>query len=401
MPKKRILFISWQGGMGHITRDLAIAQEIHRQNPEWELHWFAHPIATMLLNDAGENVLPESKLSADYTSIGESVYHDFQLNLIKYILATRKAYNKNVELFRQVIRERTYDLIIGDESYEVCFAMCEGHIQNHPPFIMMHDFIGIDSVKKNFFAKFFINIRNRKWLPIPDLPEVTQFFIGELEDVPDKVFGLGLPNRREWARKHCRILGNVVRFDPAQYADRSNIRKKLGYGSDPLVICALGGSSAGYEMLTLCGRAFPLIRNTIPKLKMVFACGPNLNLKSLDVPEGIEVRGYVPELYEHFAASDLAIVVGGGSSTIELVALNQPFLYFPLEAQFDQQINIAGRLERLGAGIKMRYFQTTPESMAEQIIANLGKEVIYPPVPIDGAEKAVQYISEMIDSEGR
>ena len=94
MSKKRILFLSWQGGMGHITRDLAIANEIHRQNPEWELHWLAHPIATMLLKDAGEKVLPESKSSADYTRIGESVYNNFQLSLIKYILETRKAFKK-------------------------------------------------------------------------------------------------------------------------------------------------------------------------------------------------------------------------------------------------------------------------------------------------------------------
>lgn len=397
MSQKIILFISWQGGMGHITRDLAIANEIHRQNPEWELHWLTHPIATMLLENAGEKVLPESRLSADYHRIAESFYRDFQLSLIKYILETRKAYKDNVELFNQVIREKTYDLIIGDESYEVLWAMCKGQIQNHPPFIMMHDFIGIDSVKKNLFAKLFVNIRNRYWLKIPNLQEVTQFFIGELEDVPNKVFGFGLPNRQEWARKHCRILGNVVRFNPAHYTDKPKVRENLGYGSDPLVVCALGGSIAGYEMLTLCGRAFPLVRKTIPNLKMVFSCGPSLDLKSLDVPEDIEVKSYVPDLYDHFAASDLAIVVGGGTSTMELIALNRPFLYFPLEAQFDQQINIAGRLERLGAGVKMRYFQTAPESLAEQILANLGKEVVYPPVPIDGAKKAVQYISELIE----
>jgi UDP-N-acetylglucosamine:LPS N-acetylglucosamine transferase len=385
--------------MGHITRDLAIAREIHRQNPEWELHWLVHPIAAMLLKDTGENVLPESKLSTDYTSIAETFYQDFKLNLIKYILATRKAYQKNTELFNQVIGKRTYDLVIGDESYEIIFAMCEGRIQNHPPFIIVHDFIGIDSVKRNLLSKLFINIRNRRWSMFTRLPEVTQFFIGELEDIPDKAFGIGLPNRREWARKHCRILGNVVRFDPAEYADRAQIRKKLGYGSKPLVVCALGGSLAGHEMLTLCGRAFPLVRKEIPRLKMVFICGPSLDMKSLHVPDEIEVRGYVPDLYEHFAASDLAVVVGGGTSTIELVALNRPFLYFPLEEQFDQQINIAGRLERLGAGVKMRYFQTTPESLAEQILANLGKEVSYPQVPIDGARKAAQYISELTDSD--
>jgi len=27
--RKKILFVSWQGAMGHVTRDLAIAQEIH------------------------------------------------------------------------------------------------------------------------------------------------------------------------------------------------------------------------------------------------------------------------------------------------------------------------------------------------------------------------------------
>lgn len=401
MPHKRILFISWQGGMGHITRDLAIAKEIHRKKPEWEIHWLAHPIATMLLKDAGEKVLPESELTADYTSIAESFYRDFRLNLIKYIIATRKAYQKNVGLFNQVIREKKYNLVIGDESYEVINAMCKGLIRNHPPFIMMHDFIGIDSAQRNLFGKLFVSLRNKRWSRYPHLTEVTQFFIGDLEDVPDKTFGIGLPNRREWARKHCKILGNIVRFDPAQYADRTKVKYKLGYRSEPLVVCALGGSIAGYEMLALCGRAFPLLRKTIPNLKMVFACGPSLDLKTLNVPEEIEVRGYVPELYEHFAASDLAIVGGGGTSTIECVALNRPFLYFPLESQFDQQINIAGRLERLGAGIKMRYFQTTPESLAEKIIANLGKEITYPSVPIDGAKKSVQYISDLIDSEER
>ena len=56
---------------------------------------------------------------------------------------------------------------------------------------------------------------------------------------------------------------------------------------------------------------------------------------------------------------------------------------------------VRGRLERLGAGIKMRYFQTTPESLANQILANLGKKVTYPPIAIDGAKKAVQYISDV------
>lgn len=58
----------------------------------------------------------------------------------------------------------------------------------------------------------------------------------------------------------------------------------------------------------------------------------------------MEVQSYVDRLYEHFAASDLAVVQAGGTTTPELTALRRPFLYFPLEEHFEQQVHVAGRL---------------------------------------------------------
>jgi UDP-N-acetylglucosamine:LPS N-acetylglucosamine transferase len=129
---------------------------------------------------------------------------------------------------------------------------------------------------------------------------------------------------------------------------------------------------------------------------MVLICGPRLATDELKVPEEIEVKGYVPALYEHFAASDLAIVQGGGTTTIELTALNRPFLYFPLAMHCEQQIHVAGRLARHQAGIKMVYSQTTANILADMVIANLGKEVNYNPIPVNGAQKATQFISELL-----
>jgi len=101
-------------------------------------------------------------------------------------------------------------------------------------------------------------------------------------------------------------------------------------------------------------------------------------------------------LFEHFAASDLAIVQGGGTTTIELTALNKPFLYFPLPMHCEQQMHVAERLARHQAGIRMEYSQTTPETLADMVISNLGKEVNYPPISANGVQKAAQYISELI-----
>jgi hypothetical protein len=43
----------------------------------------------------------------------------------------------------------------------------------------------------------------------------------------------------------------------------------------------------------------------------------------------LDVRGYQPELYRHFAAADLVTSQGGGTTTLELTVLKRPFISFP------------------------------------------------------------------------
>jgi UDP-N-acetylglucosamine:LPS N-acetylglucosamine transferase len=110
----------------------------------------------------------------------------------------------------------------------------------------------------------------------------------------------------------------------------------------------------------------------------------------------VETVGYVPALYEHFAASDLAIVQGGGTTTLELTALRRPFLFFPIEGHCEQEINVAARLARHQAGTKMTLSRTTPRTLATKVSANIGREVTYPPIATDGAHRAAKLICELL-----
>ena len=123
---------------------------------------------------------------------------------------------------------------------------------------------------------------------------------------------------------------------------------------------------------------------------------PRIDPASLGAADGVEVRAFVPELYRHLAACDLAVVQGGLTTTMALAAARRPFLYFPLEGHFEQQIHVAGRLARHQAGIRMSYSETTPESLAEQIIANLGKETTWPSIDTDGAQRAARHINQLL-----
>jgi hypothetical protein len=77
----------------------------------------------------------------------------------------------------------------------------------------------------------------------------------------------------------------------------------------------------------------------------------------------------------------LAVVQGGGTTTLELTALRRPFTYFPLEGHFEQNLVVAKRLARHGAGERLLYSETMPEMLAETVIGQLGREASWPPIP--------------------
>jgi len=118
--------------------------------------------------------------------------------------------------------------------------------------------------------------------------------------------------------------------------------------------------------------------------------------ESLVVPEGVEVVGYVDRLHRHLSVCDLAVVQGGLTTTMELVAARRPFLYFPLRNHFEQNYHVRYRLERHRAGHFMDYDQSDPEDIAAAMAAEMTRPIDYLPVETDGAARAALLISELI-----
>jgi UDP-N-acetylglucosamine:LPS N-acetylglucosamine transferase len=108
------------------------------------------------------------------------------------------------------------------------------------------------------------------------------------------------------------------------------------------------------------------------------------------------VRGFVPSLYRHLAACDLAVVQCGLTTCMELVANRRPFLYFPLAHHFEQNLHVAHRLDRYRAGRRMDYATSDPDLIADAIAAEIGRTVDYRPVETDGAARAAHLIAELL-----
>jgi UDP:flavonoid glycosyltransferase YjiC (YdhE family) len=142
--------------------------------------------------------------------------------------------------------------------------------------------------------------------------------------------------------------------------------------------------------------AFPLAKATVPGLRMVVVAGPRIDPASLPTADGLEVRAYVPALYRHLAACDVAVVQGGLTTTMELTANRRPFLYFPLGHHFEQTFHVPHRLARYGAGRRMDFLTSTPEVIAAALAEELGRPVDYKPVDPAAAGRVAASLAELL-----
>ena len=172
-------------------------------------------------------------------------------------------------------------------------------------------------------------------------------FVGNPDDIVPGSFGPDLPLIRDWTCEHFTFSGYITGFDPADFADRTRLRRELGYRDDERIcLVTVGGSGVGGHLLRRVLDSFPHAKELIPDLRMVVVAGPRIDPTALPRAEGLEVRSFVPELYRHLAACDVAVVQGGLTTVMELTANRRPFLYFPLRNHFEQNFHVRCRLDR-------------------------------------------------------
>jgi pimeloyl-ACP methyl ester carboxylesterase/predicted glycosyltransferase len=399
---KRALYISSPIGLGHARRDVAIADELRRRRPELEIDWLAQHPVTAVLEARGERIHPASAYLASESGHieGECAEHD--LHCFQAWRRMDEILLANFMVFHDLVDDDPYDLWVGDESWELDYYLHENPEQKRAAYAWLTDFVG--------------------WLPMPDggsheaeltadynaemIGHIARYprlrdraiFIGAPEDIVPDSFGAGLPAIRAWTEAHYDFSGDYITgFDPADVADRVAIRAELGYGADEKIcIVTVGGSGVGAHLLRRMIESFPAARRAVPGLRMVVVAGPRIELTQLAAHRGVEVRAYVHDLYRHLAVCDLAVVQGGLTTTMELVANNTPFLYFPLGHHFEQTFHVPHRLARYGAGRRMDYATSTPETIAVAVAEEIGRKVAYRQIDTGAVGRVADRIAEML-----
>jgi predicted glycosyltransferase len=399
---RRALYISSPIGLGHAQRDVGIADALRTVRPDLQIDWLAQHPVTAVLEERGERIHPASAWLASESGHIAAESSGHSLHAFQAIRRMDEILIANFMVFHDVVEAGEYDLVIGDEAWDVDYYLHENPEIKRTAFAWLTDFVG--------------------WLPMPVggrheafltadynaemIEQVERFprirdraiFVGDPDDIVPDDFGPGLPNIRDWTERHYEFSGYVTGFDPAPLmAGREALRAELGYHDDErVVIVTVGGSGVGEALLRRVVDSYPAASRAVPGLRMVAVAGPRIDPSALGAPDGVEVRAFVPDLFRHLAASDLAVVQGGLTTTMELVAARRPFLYFPLAHHFEQNRHVRHRLERYGAGRAMDYEASDPDAIAAAIAEEIDRSITYLPVEANGARRAAELIAPLL-----
>jgi pimeloyl-ACP methyl ester carboxylesterase/predicted glycosyltransferase len=399
--RPRALFISSPIGLGHAQRDVAIARELRRLQPDLEIDWLAQDPVTRVLEGEGERIHPASAHLANESRHIESESAEHDLHCFQALRRMDEILAANFMLFHDVVRDERYDLWIGDEAWELDYYLHENPREKRVPFAWLTDFVGFLPMEDGGSGEAYLTADYNADMVdhIADHPEVRDqaLFVGNPDDIVPERLGPQLPMIREWTERHFDFTGYVTGFDPAELGDRTKVRAELGYGDDERVcIVTVGGSGVGGDLLRRVIASFPAAKQRVPELRMIVVAGPRIDPATLPSHAGLEVVPYVHNLYRHLAACDLAVVQGGLTTAMELTAQKRPFLYFPLRHHFEQNFHVRHRLERYGAGRRMDFDDSPPELIAAAIAEEIGRDVTYRDVEVDGAARAAGRLVELL-----
>jgi UDP-N-acetylglucosamine--N-acetylmuramyl-(pentapeptide) pyrophosphoryl-undecaprenol N-acetylglucosamine transferase len=289
-----ITFFTSPIGLGHATRDIAIAEEL-----KIDILFASGEGASTLIARRGFKALDVYKPEKFVVESGQ-LQHTFKW-LIRYYL-----YYKKCKTIAKEILEGRSGLIVSDE-----------------------DFASLVVAKK----------LGQKNVLITDIIE-SHFATGGLASVIEKKMNKSLHNIMQTCdcviipevgddRDNIRYVGPIVR---RANADRHTLRKQFCFEKNTILVSS-GGTDAGKYLIQKVIDVHRRIQNELDS-ELVIVSGPSLKL-----PDSQEYRnlGFINNMHELVYAADLVVSLAGRSTMDESTAYGTPGIFIPIKNHFEQE----------------------------------------------------------------
>ena len=287
-------FFSSPIGLGHVTRDIAIVNNLE----DISVNFVTGSGAAKILKKL------DCKVDDVYNPPSFNVKDGILNNQTKWLWNYYQYYKNCKNISEKILKKNNLNLIISDEDFASLTVAQNLEIPN----ILITDVLETKFTKG--IASFIERRMNKSMMNIIKNCDVV--IIPEEGDNQDNI----------------KRVGPIVR---KINCSREELRGKFSFNKITIVI-SIGGTDAG---LFLIDKAIKAILKINQNIEIVVVSGPAVNKKFLNVKN----LGFVDNLHELIFASDLIISLAGKSTIDEAKAYGTPGIFIPIKGHFEQEHN--------------------------------------------------------------
>ncbi len=333
-------FFSSPIGLGHVTRDFAIAE--HLQNISKKF----------VTGNGAAKFLKQEGYEVDDVYIPPQfiVQNGLLQNPLKWLWKYYKYYNQCKDISSKIIKKVNPRLIVSDEDFASLTVAQEKNL----PSILITD------VLETKFTKGFSSIIEKK-------------MNRSMRNIIKKCDIVILPEEGA-DEDNIKRIGPIVR---STNNSREELREKFSFDKKTVVV-TVGGTDAGKFLIEKTLNIDSIKQDNI---ELVIVSGPTLKN---NYSENIRNLGFVNNLHEIIFASDLVISLAGKSTIDEAKSFGTPGIFIPIKNHFEQEDNARDE------GFSYDDVNRLDSLISEKLEAKRN------PKNYDGAQKAAEIIKNLL-----
>ncbi len=287
-------FFSSPIGLGHVTRDIAIANNFEN-------------ITTNFVTGSGAAKILKNldfKVQDVYNPPSFIVENGTLKSPAKWLWNYYQYYKDCKKISQNIIQEDNPNLVISDED----FASLSIAQKMKIPTVLVTD------VLETRFTKGLVSFIEKKMNK-------------SMQEIIKKCDIVILPENGN-DQDNIKRVGPIVRQTSFS---REELRKKFSFEKKTIVI-SIGGTDTG---LFLIEKALESISKINQDMEIILVTGPAINREF----ENVRNLGFVNNLHELIFAADLLISLAGKSTIDEANAYGTPAIFIPIKGHFEQEDN--------------------------------------------------------------
>jgi UDP-N-acetylglucosamine--N-acetylmuramyl-(pentapeptide) pyrophosphoryl-undecaprenol N-acetylglucosamine transferase len=340
---KDLIFFSSPIGLGHVTRDVAIVNNLESVSAKF----ITGSNAAKFLSNNG------FKVENCYRPPQFEIKDGFLSNSLSWLWKYYKYYKNCKVISSDIIKKENPAVVISDEDFASLSVAQESSI----PTILITDIL------ETRFTKGIGSLIEKK-------------MNRSMKDIMKKCDVVILPEEGK-DHENIKCVGPIVRTTKFT---REELRKRLSFDKKTIIV-SVGGTAAGNFLIKKVIECFSKLKEDVD---LVIVSGSAIEQ---NYEKNIRNLGFVNNLHEVIFASDLIISLAGKSTIDEAKAYGTPGIFIPIKGHFEQEDN--AKEEGYSFDDINRLELLIPQRLAQR----------RPPTKFDGSIKAAKIIQSYLKKD--